>query len=125
MGVLGTLIRKREKRIKSKGTETGKRINFKESRLSLQLTLYLSHFYFAKSKIKKNVQKLKNTRLFILQIILSYGGEAVFINLKYNLYIKTSPPFELHFFTVYTPNRNYFFKASKKFKFLTASIETL
>ena len=53
---------------KKRGKEWGKELIFKESRLSLQLTLNSSHILFCKKQNKKICQDLKkNTRLFILK----------------------------------------------------------
>ena len=51
-----------------RGKEWGKELIFKESRLSLQLTLNSSHILFCKKQNKKICKDLKkNTRLFILK----------------------------------------------------------
>ena len=53
---------------KKSGKEWGKELIFKESRLSLQLTLNSSHILFCKKQNKKICEDLKkNTRLFILK----------------------------------------------------------
>ena len=52
----GVKDRNEEKR---RGKEWGKELIFKESRLSLQLTLNSSHILFCKKQKKKNVKILK------------------------------------------------------------------